>query len=168
MSDQQPTPSMQHHTRPAGGGAMFPHEPHEPVVRLTAEQSWTLLEHVQHARLGTQVGGRVDIVPVNIAAREGRIWFRTAPGTKLAELSADPRVVVQADGVLSDQAWSVQVHGTAREATSSDEVAYAESLRFESWVPTPKHHYVVVEPTEVTGRHFLFGSAPLEETSPTD
>lgn len=165
---EQNTPSMQRPDPAPSAASMFPHEPHEPVLVLTDEQTWGLLEHVRHGRLGTQIGGRMDIVPLNFAARDGRIWFRTAPGTKLVELTANPQVVVQADGVLSDQAWSVQVHGEARELTGADEIAFAEGLGFESWVPTQKHHYVVVEPTEVTGRHFQFGNVPEEQTSATD
>ncbi|MDY6055750.1 pyridoxamine 5'-phosphate oxidase family protein [Micrococcus sp.] len=162
------TPSMQRPDPAVEAASMFPHEDGQPVLALTEEQCWQLLERVRHARLGTRIGDRIDIIPVNIAARGGRIWFRTAPGTKLLELTASPDVVVQADGVLSDQAWSVQVRGTARELTTSAEIEEAEALEFESWVPTIKQHYVVVEPTETTGRHFLFGAEPVHPTYPTD
>ena len=165
---EQSTPSM-HRPDPAMGDAsMFPHPDGEPVLALTDEQIWRLLGGVRHARLGLAVDGRPDIVPVNIRAHEGAVYFRTAPGSKLAELTVNPQVVVQADGILSDQAWSVLAHGTARRLETEAEIAEAESLGIQPWVPTLKDFYVRVDVERVSGRHFVFGTHPERNESQTD
>ena len=107
-------PSMMNVSRDSGSPMMFEHADGEPVLVLTEEQCWKLLERTRHARLGLAVNGEPDIVPVNVACSGGKVYFRTAPGSKLAELTINPTVVVQADGILSDQAWSVLARGTAR------------------------------------------------------
>lgn len=159
MSEQH-TPSMQRPDPAVGDTSMFPHPDDEPVLALTDEQIWRLLGGVRHARLGLAVGGSPDIVPVNIRTHEGAVYFRTAPGSKLAELTVNPTVVLQADGILSDQAWSVLVHGTARRLETEAEIAEAESLGIRPWVPTLKDFYVKVDVESVSGRHFVFGPHP--------
>lgn len=55
---------------------MFDHPNNDPVLKLTEDQSWTLLEGTQHGRLVGVVGGRPDIFPVNIAVRDRHVFFR--------------------------------------------------------------------------------------------
>lgn len=142
---------------------MFDHPDGEPVLVLTEEQCWKLLERIQHGRLVSVVGGRADIFPVNIAAQDGTLVFRTAPGTKLAEVAINENVLFEADGILPDQAWSVIVRGTAKQLQTSTQLAEAESLNLQPWTPTVKDHYVRITPTEVSGRHFRFGPHPERE-----
>lgn len=153
-------PSMMNVSRDSGSPMMFEHADGEPVLVLTEEQCWKLLERTRHARLGLAVNGEPDIVPVNVACSGGKIYFRTAPGSKLAELTINPTVVVQADGILSDQAWSVLARGTARRLETEAEIAHAESLSISPWVPTLKDFYVEVEISRLSGRHFAFGTHP--------
>ncbi|MGC5049022.1 pyridoxamine 5'-phosphate oxidase family protein [Micrococcus porci] len=162
------TPSMQRPDPAVGPGSMFPHPEGESVLKLTDEQIWKLMRSVRHARLGLAVDGEPDIVPVNVRAVDGVVWFRTAPGSKLAELTVNPRVVVQADGILADQAWSVLLHGTARRLETEAEIAEAESLGIEPWVPTLKDFYVRVDVQRVSGRHFVFGPHPERNEFQTD
>lgn len=136
---------------------MFDHPNNDPVLKLTEDQSWRLLEGTQHGRLVGVVGGRPDIFPVNIAVRDRHVFFRTAPGTKLAEVAINDHVLIEADGILSDQAWSVVVRGSARLLQTSREIAVAETLDLRPWVPGPKEQFVEVTPAEITGRHFQFG-----------
>lgn len=142
---------------------MFDHPNNEPILVLTEDQCWQLLEGTQHGRLVTVVGGRADIFPVNVAAQDRTLVFRTAPGNKLAEVAVNENVLFEADGILSDQAWSVVVRGTARMLDSDGEIAKAERLNLKPWVPTPKDNYVRIEPTEINGRHFRFGPHPERE-----
>lgn len=166
---EHPTPAMQRPDPTPRPSSMFPHAEGEPVLTLTDEQAWSLLSGARHARLGLAVDGDPDIVPVNIRAHDGAVYFRTAPGSKLAELTVNPTVVVQADGILADQAWSVLVRGTARRLESEAEVAEAEALGISPWVPTLKDFYVRVDATSISGRHFLFGPHPERDgVEPTD
>ena len=162
-------PSMMNVARDSGSPMMFEHDDGEPVLVLSEEQCWKLLRRTQHARLGLAVNGEPDIVPVNVAWGEGKAYFRTAPGSKLAELTINPSVVLQADGILSDQAWSVLARGTARRLETEAEIAHAESLCIAPWVPTLKDFYVEIDITSVTGRHFAFGTHPERDgTQPSD
>ncbi|RZU60478.1 pyridoxamine 5'-phosphate oxidase family protein [Zhihengliuella halotolerans] len=137
---------------------MFDHD--DPVLILDDEQCWKLLEHTQHGRLVLNAAGVMDIFPINFRAHDGRILLRTAPGTKLAELTINENVVFQADGITSDEAWSVVVKGTARVLEHSADIAAAEALNLKTWIPTFKDFYVDITPSTITGRHFRFGEQP--------
>lgn len=144
---------------------MFEHPNDEPILVLSEDQCWQLLQGAQHGRLVAVVGTRPDIFPVNMAAQDGTLVFRTAPGTKLAEVAVNEEVLFEADGILSDQAWSVVVRGTARMLQTEAEVARAEELNLKPWVPTLKDFYVRIAPTEISGRHFRFGTHPERDSS---
>ncbi|WP_147103305.1 pyridoxamine 5'-phosphate oxidase family protein [Nesterenkonia populi] len=139
---------------------LFDHPNQNPVLTLAEDQSWQLLSTAELGRLVLVVSGRPDIFPVNFAVQDRTIVFRTAPGTKLAELTVNDQIVFEADAVLPEEGWSVIVRGTAEQLQTSDELAAAEALGLETIVPTVKEHYVRVTPTEITGRHFLRGPAP--------
>lgn len=142
---------------------MFDHPNDEPVLVLSEEQCWELLQAIRHGRLVTVVGGRADIFPLNVAADHHTLVFRTAPGSKLAEVAVNEEVVFEADGILTDQAWSVVVRGTAEVLDSAADIEQAEALKLSPWVPTLKDHYVRITPYEVSGRHFRFGPHPEPE-----
>lgn len=137
---------------------MFDHPNDEPILVLSDQQCWQLLERIQHGRLVAVVDGRADIFPVNVVAQDRTLVFRTAPGTKLAEVTVNENVLFESDGILSDQAWSVIVRGTAEQLQTSTELAEVEKLDLRPWTQTVKDHFVRITPTEVSGRHFRFGA----------
>lgn len=142
---------------------MFTHADGNPVLELDDEQSWKLLEATRHGRLVVSVAGEPDIFPVNYLVSDRKIYLRTAPGNKLAQLTINSRVLLETDGILSDEAWSVVLRGTARVLTNSTELAAVEELGLKSWVPTLKDFYVEIVPTSVSGRHFELGDQPERE-----
>jgi len=139
---------------------MINHTDGNPVLELDDEQSWKLLDATKHGRLVVSVAGEPDIFPVNYLTSDRKIYLRTAPGNKLAQLTINSRVLFETDGVLSDEAWSVVLRGTARVLTNSSELAAVEELGLKSWVPTLKDFYVEIVPTSVSGRHFQLGEQP--------
>jgi nitroimidazol reductase NimA-like FMN-containing flavoprotein (pyridoxamine 5'-phosphate oxidase superfamily) len=139
---------------------MFNHTDGNPVLELDDEQSWKLLEGTRHGRLVVSVAGDPDIFPVNYLTSGRKIYLRTAPGNKLAQLTINSTVLFETDGILSDEAWSVVLRGTARVLSNSAEITAVEELGLKSWVPTLKDFYVEIEPTSVTGRHFQLGEQP--------
>lgn len=139
---------------------MFNHTDGNPVLELDEEQSWKLLNATKHGRLVVSVAGEPDIFPVNYLTSDRKIYLRTAPGNKLAQLTINSRVLFETDGVLSDEAWSVVLRGTARVLTNSLELAAVEELGLKTWVPTLKDFYVEIVPTSVSGRHFKLGEQP--------
>ncbi|MCU1567449.1 MAG: flavin-nucleotide-binding protein [Pseudarthrobacter sp.] len=139
---------------------MFEHPDEKPVLELNDEQSWRLLEGTRHGRLVVSVAGEPDIFPVNYVSSQGKLYLRTAPGNKLAQLTINSAVLFEADGILSDEAWSVVLRGKARILNTSAELAEVENLGLKSWVPTLKDFYVEIEPTSISGRHFQLGEQP--------
>ena len=139
---------------------MFEHTDGNPVLELNDEQSWKLLDATKHGRLVVAVAGEPDIFPVNYLTSGRKVYLRTAPGNKLAQLTINSRILFETDGVLSDEAWSVVLRGTARVLTNSSELAAAEELGLKSWVPTLKDFFVEIVPTSVSGRHFQLGEQP--------
>ncbi|MEQ1738091.1 MAG: pyridoxamine 5'-phosphate oxidase family protein, partial [Rhodoglobus sp.] len=65
---------------------------------LTEQQCWRLLSRARVGRLALAVDGQVDIFPVNFLINDDRIFFRSAPGSKLSGLAASPTVAFEADG----------------------------------------------------------------------
>lgn len=142
---------------------MFEHADGQPVLELTDEQSWELLEGTKHGRLVVSVAGEPDIFPVNYVTADRKIYLRTAPGNKLAQLTINSNVLFETDGILSDQAWSVVLRGSARVLSTSAELETVEALGLKTWVPTLKDFYVEIDPGSVSGRHFNFGEQPERE-----
>lgn len=137
---------------------LFTHD--DPILVLDEEQSWKLLENTQHGRIVLTAAGETDMFPINYRAHDGVLLLRTAPGTKLAELTINENVLFEADGITSEEAWSVVVKGTARVLTLSQEIADAEALNLKTWVSTFKDFYVEIKPSRISGRHFNFGEQP--------
>ena len=142
---------------------MFEHADGNPILNLDDDQSWKLIEATKHGRLVVTVAGEPDIFPVNYAVSGRKLIIRTAPGNKLAELTINSKVLFETDGILSADAWSVVLRGTARALEQSADIAAAEALGLKPWVPTLKDFYVEIEPTSVSGRHFQFGEQPERE-----
>ena len=142
---------------------MFEHADGQPVLELDDEQSWRLLEGTKHGRLVVSVAGEPDIFPVNYVTADRKIYLRTAPGNKLAQLTINATVLFETDGILSEEAWSVVLRGKARVLNNSAELAAVEELGLKTWVPTLKDFYVEIEPSSVSGRHFQFGEQPERE-----
>jgi len=142
---------------------MFEHADNSPILNLSEDETWKLIEGTKHGRLVVTVAGEPDIFPVNYAVDNRKLYLRTAPGNKLAELTINSKVLFETDGILSEEAWSVVVRGTARVLEQSADIAAAESLGLKPWVPTLKDFYVEIEPTSVSGRHFQFGEHPERE-----
>jgi nitroimidazol reductase NimA-like FMN-containing flavoprotein (pyridoxamine 5'-phosphate oxidase superfamily) len=142
---------------------MFTHADGSPILKLDDDQCWKLLEGTKHGRLVVTVAGEPDIFPVNYATSGRRLYLRTAPGNKLAELTINAKVLFEADGILSDEAWSVVLRGSARVLDQSTDIAEAEALGLKPWVPTLKDFYVEIDPVSVSGRHFQFAEHPERE-----
>lgn len=114
---------------------MTPSDPGQlEFAELTREDCFALLARQRVGRLAFARKERVDIVPIHYVFRDGRIFFRTAPGTKLLNLAHRPWVALEVDEIDSMSDWrSVVVHGTAyRLEPDGPEVtkrAYADALR---------------------------------------
>lgn len=131
----------------------------EPVIRdLTEEEAWAELHRNELGRLAIAVAGEADVFPVNYIAHDGALYFRTAPGTKLLELTVNGRVAFEIDRSADDQVRSVVVKGRAERLERQSEIDAADRLPLRPWIPTLKYRWVRITPDFVRG--VLFDRAP--------
>lgn len=131
-----------------------------PVSELELERAWALLSANSMGRLAVAAAGEIDIFPLNYVVDDRTIVFRTAPGTKLVELTIRASVALEIDGYSDTEAWSVVVKGRAIAIESQTEMDALDRLPLTPWIPTPKFVYVRITPTDVTGRRFVRGPEP--------
>ncbi len=126
------------------------------MTLLSDGECFELLRGEQVGRLAVAIGPHPDIFPVNYVVDGPSIVFRTLEGTKLAASVLTPAVAFEVDGIIeaSDEAWSVVVKGRAREVTGVSELLDALDLPLYPWQAAPKHRFVRIIPTEVSGRRF--------------
>jgi nitroimidazol reductase NimA-like FMN-containing flavoprotein (pyridoxamine 5'-phosphate oxidase superfamily) len=124
------------------------------VERLDEEACWELLGRNEIGRLAVSVLGEPDIFPINYIADGPRLYFRTAPGSKLAELSANPRVAFEVDEHDGESAASVVVKGSAQRVELQREIDALDALPLTPWIPTLKYRWVQITPDSISGRRF--------------
>lgn len=127
---------------------------------LSEEASFAHLADAQPGRLVVHRTTESDIFPVNFVVDSGKIYFRTAEGSKLFSLHVNNRVLFEADGRENGTAWSVVVRGDAEVITNREEITHAETLGLRPWAPNLKYNWVRITPTEVTGREFEIADEP--------
>lgn len=134
--------------------------PEPAVVDLSTTECWRLLAKGGVGRLATAVvdpaTGNVepDIFPINFHAHDGAILFRTGPGSKLIDLTAQPAVAFQTDGRRGRLYWSVVLHGHARRLAFDRDIEQSGILEAEAIHPTEKWNYVRIDVESITGIRF--------------
>jgi len=118
---------------------------------LSQAECWGHLHSAGLGRLATAANGQVDIFPVNYLVHDEAILFRSAPGTKLSNLTAAPLVAFEADGFDGRWHWSVIVHGRATRLSDEADIVESGVEKLVTWSSTPKFNYVRITPTDVTG-----------------
>ncbi|GAA2048007.1 MULTISPECIES: pyridoxamine 5'-phosphate oxidase family protein [Leifsonia] len=132
----------------------------DPVQELDRAECRELLKQGVLGRLATTVGGEVDIFPVNYYSDGDSILIRTAPGTKLLELTVHSAVAFETDGYTDTDAWSVVAHGRARQLEQQAEIDEADRAPLQPWVPTLKYRYIHIDVTALSGRRFRRTAEP--------
>lgn len=123
------------------------------VSELPELDCWEVLKRNEFGRLAFHLLNEVHITPINYAVHRGRLYFRTAEGSKLLGLTMNHDVAFEVDEYTEDHAVSVVVRGNAVQLSGKDE-RVAEQLPLRPWVSTLKLNVVMIEPTEITGRQF--------------
>ena len=131
-----------------------------PIEILKEDEALELMGDHQLGRLVVRIKDDFDIYPLNYVVNEGKIYFRTAEGSKLFTVSINDRVLFEADEHTEDKAWSVIVKGRARILQRTDEIQEADELPLKPWLPTLKYNYVEITPDEISGRRFQLGEEP--------
>ncbi|HST84101.1 MAG TPA: pyridoxamine 5'-phosphate oxidase family protein [Kineosporiaceae bacterium] len=128
----------------------------QPAALLTDNDCWGLLRRVQVGRLAVVLDGEPEIFPVNYIVDHGTLVFRTADGTKLTAALTNRTVAFESDGFDSDRsvAWSVVVKGSASEIRELEDKIDASLLPLAPWHGGPKHRFVRIVPSQISGRQF--------------
>jgi hypothetical protein len=125
------------------------------VEELTTEECWRLLQERQVGRLALNaMDGRPDLFPLNFVARDGHVFVRSAPGTKLRSIATNPAVAFEVDGSDDTSYWSVVIRGDAQRMDTDADIEASGVLELISWSPTLKYDFVRLVPAEITGRRF--------------
>ncbi|MCA1782945.1 MAG: pyridoxamine 5'-phosphate oxidase family protein [Dermatophilaceae bacterium] len=124
------------------------------VRKLKSQECWDLLRSASLGRIGYRLRGRTRIAPINYIVDGSRIVFRTAEGSKFSALQIEDDVALQTDRYDDDSAWSVLVHGTAREITDEPDTD-GVAARLRPWVPTTKDYVFAIEVDKIRGRRFV-------------
>jgi nitroimidazol reductase NimA-like FMN-containing flavoprotein (pyridoxamine 5'-phosphate oxidase superfamily) len=132
----------------------MPESTEPAIAQLSDEECWALLSSVDLGRLAVIIDGGVDIFPVNYVVNDQRVYFSSAPGSKLMDITEESRVAFEADGTADRKRWSVVVKGVARRLDSDTEILESGVREAHTLAPTTKWNYVRITPTAVTGRRF--------------
>ncbi|GAA1974055.1 pyridoxamine 5'-phosphate oxidase family protein [Microbacterium pumilum] len=130
------------------------------VSMLGEEECWNLLARHELGRLALSPDGTPDIFPVNYVVDGPRVLFRTAPGSKLAELTVNPQVAFEVDEYDDSFAASVVLKGIAKRLELQRDIDAADTLPLVPWIPTLKYRWVQITPTAITGVRFERGAEP--------
>ncbi|MDO5499460.1 MAG: pyridoxamine 5'-phosphate oxidase family protein [Propionibacteriaceae bacterium] len=122
---------------------------------LSVEDCWDLLRGQEFGRLAYVIDGAPAIAPINYVVDQNQLVFRTADGTKLHSMLADPRVAFEVDKIDSDQeiGSSVVVRGEAY-VLSADEEYRIEQVGLRAWLGQDRPVLIAIRPAEVTGRRY--------------
>ncbi|MEP6843005.1 MAG: pyridoxamine 5'-phosphate oxidase family protein [Pseudolysinimonas sp.] len=127
-------------------------EPANDTVELDDAACWRLLGGTGIGRIAIAVDDGVDIFPIDYLANDGRIYFRSAPGRKIVELTNSPRIAFEADDRTMLARWSVVVRGTVQRLNSDAKIASSGIQSLTSWQPGDKFNYFEIRPEQVSGR----------------
>lgn len=130
------------------------------IQNLSEEQCWQKLGENTLGRLVVGAAGEIDVFPVNYVTTDNVLYLRTAPGTKLLELTIHPDVVFEIDHVDDTTAYSVVVRGSAEELQQQSEIDRADALPLVPFLPTLKYRWVRIRPATLSGRAFRRGPEP--------
>lgn len=132
-------------------------------AHLSADECWALASREPLGRVAiVRPDGSPDIIPMNVQAHAGHLYFRTAPDAKIAALRDDHRVAVELDGEDEDTRWSVVIHGVMSQVTSEAEIRRSTVAALPTWSPTVKHFVLKLTPREITGRRFPKAASHLD------
>lgn len=121
---------------------------------LSADDCWAMLEKAPLGRLATRAGEGIDIFPINFTVRDREIYFRSAPGSKLVDITRASAVAFEIDGQHRRTHWSVVVHGTAERMSFDADIQSSGVLELETMTSSAKWNYVRITPATISGRRF--------------
>jgi uncharacterized protein len=124
---------------------------------LEETEALRLLAHGEIGRVGVTIGALPAIFPVNYRFIDGRILFRSSPGSKLSAAARRAIVAFEVDdyNAADRSGWSVLVVGPAEIVHDLDVTFKTLEAGLEPYVDGPRGAIVRIEPTFVSGRRIV-------------
>jgi transcriptional regulator with XRE-family HTH domain len=130
---------------------------HPEVVELDQGECWKLLGSHGVGRVVVSNDMGPAVFPVNYISVEGRIAYRTSPGSRPSD-AAGHMTAFEVDHIdeAFSRGWSVLIVGEARTVTEPEAVAGLEEHGFTTpWAGGLREQWIVVTPDQVTGRRIV-------------
>ncbi|MGV8897315.1 MAG: pyridoxamine 5'-phosphate oxidase family protein [Rhodoglobus sp.] len=124
------------------------------VDELDTDECWALLEAAPVGRLAARAGDGVDIFPVNFTVKDGAVYLRSAPGSKLVDITNASSVAFEIDGSRRRTHWSVVIHGEAKRMSYDTDIVHSGVLELATMTSSSKWNYIQITPSSITGRRF--------------
>jgi hypothetical protein len=121
---------------------------------LDEVECWLLAETANFGRLAVRAYEGVNIFPVNFLIKGKTVFFRSGPGSKLADIHQWPVVAFETDGVEGSRRWSVVIRGVASRMGSDTEIIESGVLDLTPYAPGEKFNYVRIDASSISGREF--------------
>jgi nitroimidazol reductase NimA-like FMN-containing flavoprotein (pyridoxamine 5'-phosphate oxidase superfamily) len=129
------------------------------LTEMTSEECRTLLatHRPRLGRLAFLADGRAQVFPMNYVAVGDRIYFRTAPGSKLRAAARSQEVTFELDDVdeVWREGWSVLVYGRLHEVTDEAELADVRQRPLRPWAGDDRPHVLRLDIRRLTGRRII-------------
>lgn len=129
------------------------------LIELSPDECRLLLtsHRPRLGRLAFIAGGRAQVFPMNYVMVGDRIYFLTAPGSKLRAASRAQEVTFELDDV--DEAWregwSVLAYGRLHEVTDEAEIADVRERPLRPWAGGDRSHVLRLDIRELSGRRVV-------------
>ncbi|MCR6033610.1 pyridoxamine 5'-phosphate oxidase family protein [Nocardioides sp. zg-579] len=119
---------------------------------LSPAECWALLASREIGRVAWSGPAGPTVLPVNYGIAEDAVWIRTSAYAALVREADESPVAFEVDDVdpAAHAAWSVLVRGTAHVRFPDDRGPTPPEV--ETWPAGPRPLWVVVVPSEITGR----------------
>ena len=124
------------------------------VEVLDDDKCWTLLEAEAIGRLAVRTEDGVDIFPVNFQVTDRTIFLRSAPGSKLRDITHSSQVAFEIDAHHRKSYWSVVLHGTAERMAFDADIQASAVLELDTFTSSAKWNYIRITPADISGRRF--------------
>ena len=126
------------------------------LVELSSEECLRLLmtHRPRLGRLAFTSQGRVLVFPMNFVLVDRRLYFRTAPGSKLLAALRIDWVTFEIDYVdeVWREGWSVLAFGRLRQVNDAEELADLAQRPLRPWAAGDRHHHLRMDMDELSGR----------------
>lgn len=129
------------------------------LIELSVDECRVLLttHRPRLGRLAFIADGRAQVYPMNYVAIGDRIYFLTAPGSKLRAAVRAQEVTFELDDV--DEVWregrSVLAYGRLHEVTDEAEVADVRQRPLRPWAGGDRPHVLRLDVRKLSGRRII-------------